>query len=169
MNINRYVPFLINTWDTMLRVGILLTVSDDGSYSLAPGLALKAMYHTHPFVGARDKDRILLIFSDSGGYSVEVAWCGVWGKPAFTSHSRPSSSLRMPSLQALTRLGATWFITCYLRCPFLREWRRSPEYFWSHRACLGNVSASRHTFKKSLCDTIYQPLRSGRIWHKVNF
>ena len=34
MNINEYVPFLINMLDTIMRVGNLLTLSDDSSYSV---------------------------------------------------------------------------------------------------------------------------------------
>ena len=31
------------------------------------------------------------------------------------------------------------------------------------------ASLNETKLNKFYCDTIYQPLRSGKIWHKVNF
>ena len=61
MNINGYVPILINTLDTIVRRGNMVTVSG------------------------------------CGGYSVEVAWHGYRGNPAFASRGGPSTINRKKS------------------------------------------------------------------------
>ena len=73
-------------------------------------------------------------------------------KPAFMSCTpRPaSSSLRRPSLQALTLLGGARFIAWR---PFLGKCQWSPRHFWSHQACLGYSSALDPP-KKSPCATL---------------
>ena len=89
---------------------------------------------------------ILLTVSSGSGYSVEAAWHGCWGR-------RSSSSVREPSLQALTLLGRARFMARCLRRLFLGECRQGSRHFWSRQACLGYGSLTGPTFKKALCHT----------------
>ena len=96
----------------------------------APGPTLKkALCHTRPVSGTEDKYRLISscfeqrLFSWLSG--IRVGWL-------------ISSSLRAPSLQALTLFGGARFIAWRLRRPSLGECRRGPRHFWSGRACLGH-------------------------------
>ena len=60
-----------------------------------------------------------------------------------------SSNLRGASLQVLTLLEETTFISWCLRRPFLLEGRRGPWRFVECQACLGYGPALRPTLKRS--------------------
>ena len=64
-----------------------------------------------------------------------------------------SSSLRKPSLQALTLLRGARFITWCLRSLFLEESQQGPRHFCSHQTCLGNSPAPGPTKKEALFHT----------------
>ena len=81
------------------------------------------------------------------GSQPKLSWC-----PAFAS-GRYSSSLKGPSLQALTLLLGARFITWRQRRPFLRGCRRSPKHFGECRAYLGYSPAPGPTLKKP-CATL---------------
>ena len=61
-------------------------------------------------------------------------------------------------------------------CWWTREEPKSDALLWTHSHGRAKAERPVRTYIEQLCgdtgckrDTIYQPLRSGRIWHKVNF
>ena len=70
--------------------------------------------------------------------SVEAAWCGCWGKPAFALRSWHWDTFRASGVlsRALTLLGVGRFITWRLGRPFLGECQQDPRYSFEYRASL---------------------------------
>ena len=78
-----------------------------------------------------------------GGVLVPVAisrGCLTW-IPEFIPHTlRPALLEPQGAVPPLSR-GARFIVWC-LRCPFLREYRRSSKCFWNRRACVAYGPAS---------------------------
>ena len=116
----------------------------------------------------------MLTISDGDGYSVEATWRGCWGNPAFTSLSRPSSSLigtgkpaSMLSAQkpaflepqkAVPRHGSNplrrgWVYRLALEVPLFKGIPMEAEAFLEQRDVSGLQPYAQTYLKKTLCHT----------------